>query len=91
MTMDFQQAFVDDFLLGDIVLLEFQVKPILVEYLGQLPRGFQGPVKITLEKIMGDLSMQASGHGDQAFVMFPQQLPVDPGLVVKTFKIGLGD
>ena len=40
---------------------------------------------------MGNLSVQAGGKGDQALVVFFQQLPVDPGLVVKAFHMALSD
>ncbi len=35
--------------------------------------------------------MEAGGQGDEAAVVFLQQLFVHPGPVVKAFQVGLGD
>ena len=79
----FHQSLDHLFLLGDAVVLEFQVVVPLPE---EVPHGLRvglGPGVVPGQQQPGQLAGQAGRQGDEALVVALQQLPVHPGLAVK--------
>ena len=85
-----QQRPVDDGLVGNAVILQFQVVVVLAEQIVHLQGVGLGPLVIVVQDPLGHLAGQASRQGDQTFMVFPQQIHIDAGLVVKALHIGLG-
>ena len=91
LTSELGQRLVGEGLLGQTVGLEFQIEIVRPEDLGV----FQGHLARVLFLIAheqgGDFPLEAAREPDQTLVVLPQDLLVDPGLVVKAFKIGQGN
>ncbi len=78
---------VDLLLLGEAVVLDLNEKAVAEDGEVLVEAGL-GQVQAVLEDELGDLRPQAPGEGDEALGMLPQDLPVNPGLFVKTFQVG---
>jgi hypothetical protein len=88
--VDAEQLAVHDVLLGDPVTLKLQVVAVAEELrktLDELPR----LVRPALENGARDHAREATGRGDQALVVGPQELHVDARLVVEALEVALGD
>ena len=81
--MDAEQIPVHQRLLGDAVVLQFQIEVILPEDLlhgqGVLP----GPVVVAVDQPLGDLPGQTGRQGDESLAVLAQQVQIDAGLDVK--------
>ena len=78
-------------LLGDAVILQFQIEVLFTE---DVPHG-QGvllrPGVVAVQQPLGDLAGQTGGQRDQSLGVFPQQVQVDAGLDIKALDVCLTD
>ena len=80
------QALEDLLLLGDAMVLQFQIVAVRAK---QVPHGQGvglGPGVVPGQQQPGELAGQAGGQGDDPLVVPGEQLPVHPGLAVKTLR-----
>ena len=76
-------------LLGNSVVLHFEVIVTFAEDLQKVARRQLGLALAVLDDVLVDLSLQAGGEADQPFAVFAQQRLVDPRLVVEPFEVGV--
>src|SRR5690554_5489889 len=73
----------------ETVPLNLQVKVVLKDILQTLNR-LTRFIVLSGKEIVGYLSLQASGGGDQSLAVFAQKLNVNPRLVIHALQVGLG-
>ena len=78
----FYQALGDDFLLGDSVVLQFDVKMVGAKKFLVLASDLVGLFRPAGEKVLGNLALDAGRKANEAFVPFLEHLKVDAGLSV---------
>ena len=86
-----QDALIHPRLLGDAVILQFEIEVLRPEDLRKLQGLLLRPGIIIVHQTAGDLPCQAGGQGDEAPGMPAQQLQIHPGLAVKALLEGAGD
>ncbi len=84
------QTFVYRGLLREKIFLQLEIEAAVVENL----RHFAGAAQCFLRAVhadqSGQLAAETGRQGDKPFVAFAQQLPVDPGFVIKPFPVAGG-
>ncbi len=78
---------VDQRLLRDPVVLHLEVKTFRAEQLAVVLSARAGFGVLAVEDGRGDVTRQAGAQRNQAFVVPPQQLVVDSGLVIEAFRV----
>ena len=81
--MDAEQIPVHQRLLGDAVVLQFQIEVILPEDLLHGQGVLLGPVVVAVDQPLGDLPGQTGRQGDESLAVLAQQIQIDAGLDVK--------
>ncbi len=77
-------------LLLEAVLHDLEEEAAVVEDLPELPHRTQGGRFVSVAQGYRDLAAQAPGQADEAAVVLPQELLVDPGAVVEALGVGEG-
>ena len=85
-----EQLLVDLRLFRNTMILQFQVEMVRPHDLGILQRHFLSLLIPLRKQRPGYRARQAGAQCDDPFVVFPQQLQIDPGLIIKTFDKSLG-
>ena len=84
------QAAVHRLLLPQRVVLQLEEEVVLPENLPVAQGGLSGTVIIARRQAAGNFPRQTGRQGDQPLVILLQQLPVHPGLAVKSLGPGAG-
>ena len=90
LVVDAQQGAVHGGLVGNAVILQFQIEIALSENALHFQSVGLRALVIAVHDAAGDLTGQAGAQADQALAVLPQQVQVDAGLDVKALDIGLG-
>ena len=86
-----QQLLVQASLLGQPVILEFEVEPVLAEDVAVLAGELAGQLPVVDLEGARDLAAEAGAQSDEALAVLREVLAVDPGLVVVAVEVGVGD
>ncbi len=91
LAVDLDERGVDPGLVRNPVGLQLQVVAAVVEALAVLERQPRRRRQVAPRDRLADLAVEAARQHDQPLVVLPEELPVDPRLVVETVEVGLGD
>jgi len=82
------QMFVDCFLFGQAMVLQFEEKPFVAEHGSEFICNLDSAVQVIAYDGVGDFTGQARAGADQSFAELPEDFLVDSRPIVEAFQVG---